>query len=65
MSFNACCQKNSHREKPISTKILDYRQLVELQPAHSLWLFYDPAQAPLRFNASRQLNFGRNQCAKR
>jgi len=39
----------------MSTKILDYHQLVELQPAHSLWRLYDPAQAPLRFNAcSRQ-----------
>ena len=36
----------------MSTKILDYHQFVELQPAHSLWRRYDPAQAPLRFNAS-------------
>jgi dienelactone hydrolase len=35
----------------MSTKILDYHQIVELQPAHSLWRHYDPAQAPLRFNA--------------
>ncbi len=36
----------------MTTKILDYHQLVELQPAHSLWRQYDPAQAPLRFNAA-------------
>ena len=36
----------------MSTKILDYHQLVELQPAHSLWRQYDPAHAPLRFNAA-------------
>ena len=36
----------------MSTRILDYHQQVELQPAHSLWQRYDPAQAPLRFSAN-------------
>jgi hypothetical protein len=33
----------------MSTKTLDYHQFVELQPAHSLWRSYTPAQAPQRF----------------
>jgi dienelactone hydrolase len=36
----------------MSTKILDNRQLVGLQPAHSLWHLYDPSQAPFKFNAA-------------
>jgi dienelactone hydrolase len=35
----------------MSTTILDYRQRVELQPAHALWAQYQPENAPYRFQA--------------
>jgi dienelactone hydrolase len=36
----------------MSSKILDNRELKELQPAHALWAHYQPENAPLRFSAS-------------
>ena len=35
----------------MTTRLLDPRRLVELQPAHLLWQLYRPASAPHRFTA--------------
>ncbi len=35
----------------MGSKILDYRKIKELQPAHALWKLYQPDKAPLRFTA--------------
>jgi dienelactone hydrolase len=38
----------------MSTKILTPSEYPELQPMHGLWQMYDPASAPLRFQAATQ-----------
>jgi hypothetical protein len=35
----------------MGTKILDNRELIDLQPAHGLWQLYDPHKAPFRFQS--------------
>lgn len=36
----------------MGTVLLDYRQIVELQPAHGLWKLYRPEDAPYAFRAT-------------
>ena len=35
----------------MSTKIIDFKERKELQPAHGLWQLYAPQHAPYRFQA--------------